>query len=98
MAPRKDPDGEPSGPGARGLDRKRIFESVYELLTDKRHYESMARAVNPYGDGRASERILEVITRWNQGERPWLTADKEFVPPPSVSGNTDSREGHPGFR
>ncbi|NCB51315.1 MAG: UDP-N-acetylglucosamine 2-epimerase (non-hydrolyzing) [Clostridia bacterium] len=32
-----------------------------ELLTDKNKYEAMARAVNPYGDGRACPRIADAI-------------------------------------
>jgi UDP-N-acetylglucosamine 2-epimerase (non-hydrolysing) len=32
-----------------------------ELLTDKAAYEKMAKARNPYGDGRASERIADAI-------------------------------------
>lgn len=41
-----------------GHDRKRIVEAAAHLLTDRAHYERMSRAVNPYGDGRASERIV----------------------------------------
>ena len=32
-----------------------------ELLSDKTAYEKMAKAVNPYGDGFASERIVKAI-------------------------------------
>ncbi len=31
------------------------------LLTDREKYDKMAKAVNPYGDGRASKRIAEAI-------------------------------------
>jgi UDP-N-acetylglucosamine 2-epimerase (non-hydrolysing) len=41
-----------------GTDRRRIVDSVHELLTDPRAHAAMAGAVNPYGDGHASERIL----------------------------------------
>lgn len=44
-----------------GTDRKRIVDEVSRLIEDASHYESMARAHNPYGDGRASERILQAI-------------------------------------
>ena len=41
------------------------FEDVYEearkLLVDRREYAKMAQAKNPYGDGRASERIVDAI-------------------------------------
>ncbi len=42
-----------------GPHRDRIVERVRHLLADRDLYESMARARNPYGDGRASMRIVE---------------------------------------
>ena len=44
-----------------GTDEKRIFDSVTELLHDETAYDEMANAVNPYGDGRASERTVAAI-------------------------------------
>lgn len=44
-----------------GVDRDVIFNMTDELLTDKEEYDKMAKAVNPYGDGRASERIVSAI-------------------------------------
>lgn len=44
-----------------GTDRKRIFESVSEVLCDESRYLAMSRIGNPYGDGRASERIAGVL-------------------------------------
>lgn len=41
-----------------GHDREAIVSAASRLLTDRVHYERMARAVNPYGDGHASERIV----------------------------------------
>lgn len=41
-----------------GTDENRIVDAVDTLLTDPAAYASMAQAVNPYGDGRACERIL----------------------------------------
>jgi len=41
-----------------GSSRKRIVSEVSRLLDDKDAYERMARAVNPYGDGHAAERIV----------------------------------------
>jgi UDP-N-acetylglucosamine 2-epimerase len=46
-----------------GVSRREIYEMTRELLTDQGAYERMARAVNPYGDGRACERIIEAIKR-----------------------------------
>ncbi|TFH57450.1 non-hydrolyzing UDP-N-acetylglucosamine 2-epimerase [Glutamicibacter arilaitensis] len=44
-----------------GTDEKRIFDSVTELLHDEAAYNEMANAVNPYGDGKASERTVAAI-------------------------------------
>lgn len=44
-----------------GTDRKLIVDSANELLNNKKAYEKMAQAANPYGDGKASGRIVEHI-------------------------------------
>jgi UDP-N-acetylglucosamine 2-epimerase (non-hydrolysing) len=44
-----------------GTDRARIVAAASELLTSPEAYARMANAVNPYGDGRASERILTAL-------------------------------------
>ena len=44
-----------------GPDRDRIVEETERLLYDRGEYMRMARAVNPYGDGKAAERIVEAI-------------------------------------
>jgi len=44
-----------------GTDRARIVEWTARLLDDPKEYDAMARAVNPYGDGLASKRIVEAI-------------------------------------
>jgi UDP-N-acetylglucosamine 2-epimerase (non-hydrolysing) len=44
-----------------GNEEQPIYEMATELLTDRVAYETMAKASNPYGDGRASERICEAI-------------------------------------
>lgn len=41
-----------------GTDKDRIVSETARLLTDSNEYERMARAVNPYGDGQASHRIV----------------------------------------
>ncbi len=41
-----------------GTNRQRIVEATARLLEDRAEYERMSRAINPYGDGRASERIV----------------------------------------
>ncbi|WP_068622544.1 non-hydrolyzing UDP-N-acetylglucosamine 2-epimerase [Paenibacillus tuaregi] len=44
-----------------GTDEEKVYERTRTLLTDTAVYESMSRAANPYGDGKASERIVNAI-------------------------------------
>jgi UDP-N-acetylglucosamine 2-epimerase (non-hydrolysing) len=44
-----------------GTDRQKIVAIAHQLLTDKPAYEAMTRAHNPYGDGKAAERIVAQI-------------------------------------
>lgn len=44
-----------------GTDYDMIVNEVSALLDDKAHYDKMSKAVNPYGDGKACERILTFI-------------------------------------
>ena len=44
-----------------GTQVKRIVSETLRLFDDTVAYEQMARAVNPYGDGEAAKRIVEVL-------------------------------------
>ncbi len=44
-----------------GTDQKNIAEITLSLLEDSALYEKMSKSVNPYGDGKASERITDVL-------------------------------------
>jgi UDP-N-acetylglucosamine 2-epimerase (non-hydrolysing) len=44
-----------------GANPVRIVEETFRLLDDDDHYQAMSRAHNPFGDGKASERIVEVL-------------------------------------
>ena len=44
-----------------GTDEEKILANVEELLTDDGAYREMARAINPYGDGKAAVRIRKVL-------------------------------------
>jgi len=44
-----------------GTDKARIVNEVNNLLTNAEEYQSMSRAHNPYGDGKACERIVAKI-------------------------------------
>jgi UDP-N-acetylglucosamine 2-epimerase (non-hydrolysing) len=60
-----------------GTSTRRILETAETLLHDDVRYQAMARAENPYGDGRATERVVAAL-RYHFGlsaERP-----QPFVP------------------
>jgi UDP-N-acetylglucosamine 2-epimerase (non-hydrolysing) len=44
-----------------GTDPHQIHSEAMRLLRDRGHYDRMSRAHNPFGDGHASERILDVL-------------------------------------
>lgn len=44
-----------------GTEEETIYNNFKRLLDSKEAYESMAHANNPYGDGRASERIADIL-------------------------------------
>ena len=44
-----------------GSDQDNIIKEVQKLLNDKSEYQKMSKAHNPYGDGNASEKILNIL-------------------------------------
>lgn len=46
-----------------GTNEENIYQEVKKLLTDKTEYDKMSKAANPYGDGQASERIVDAIIK-----------------------------------
>jgi UDP-N-acetylglucosamine 2-epimerase (non-hydrolysing) len=53
-----------------GTDEERIVREVQRLLHDQPHFDSMANAVNPYGDGKAAERTVAAMAKlMNVGSR-----------------------------
>lgn len=44
-----------------GMYKDSIIDNVKKLLTDRALYDSMSKAGNPYGDGKAGERIVKAI-------------------------------------
>ncbi len=78
-----------------GTDPDAIVEHVEELLADEHAYRRMATAVNPYGDGRASERIAEVLRNWRTG-RALLSKNRAFlaaIAPDAKSAGTPNKIG-----
>jgi len=65
-----------------GMSREGIVREAERLLNDREEYKQMSEGENPYGDGKASERIVEAITRWHRGVTPLLDPVKEFKLPP----------------
>ncbi len=44
-----------------GVEQETIYQMANELLRDAAAYQKMSKAVNPYGDGQASRRIVEAL-------------------------------------
>lgn len=49
-----------------GIEEKQIITEAAKLIEDPAEYEKMAYAVNPYGDGKACERIAARILDWKE--------------------------------
>ena len=46
-----------------GVEQKNIYDNAKDLLDNEDEYYHMAHAVNPYGDGHASERIVDLLVK-----------------------------------
>lgn len=55
-----------------GINEETIYQNAATLLTDPVEYSKMAKAVNPYGDGHASERIVKAILDWKMNKCNYL--------------------------
>lgn len=51
-----------------GTDKDVVYAETKRLLTDQSAYDAMSNAVNPYGDGKASQRIVQAILYAFAGE------------------------------
>lgn len=47
-----------------GVNQNTIYEGARELMTSKSLYQSMSQAINPFGDGHAATKIVEVIEQF----------------------------------
>ena len=52
-----------------GTEIKSIFSEAHKLLVNYEEYSKMSKAVNPYGDGHASERIVDIIQKYFRGTK-----------------------------
>ena len=44
-----------------GVEYENVYKEITNILNDKREYDKMSNAVNPYGDGKACDRIIDFI-------------------------------------
>jgi len=52
-----------------GVDEESIYAIANRLIHDEVEYAKMAHAINPYGDGYASEKIVKEIIKWKDNNR-----------------------------
>ena len=50
-----------------GTNMKAIIDAISSLLSDDESYKTMANAVNPYGDGKASGRVISLFNQFLSG-------------------------------
>ena len=55
-----------------GTEKDVVYRETKRLLTDRHAYDTMSNAINPYGDGKASQRIVQAILRDFGGEETVL--------------------------
>ena len=48
-----------------GTKSQDVYDSIISLLDDKNLYEEMSKAVNPYGDGHAAKKIVDILEKMN---------------------------------
>lgn len=53
-----------------GTDRETIVKETQKLLEDNAAYKKMSIAHNPYGDGKASERIVDILYSYTESRLP----------------------------
>jgi len=61
-----------------GTSRAAIVREASDILASTVVYRTMSEGQNPYGDGRASGRIVQSLSRWLKGELPVLDSSHQF--------------------
>lgn len=61
-----------------GTTREAIVREANDILSSTVVYRTMSEGSNPYGDGRASQRIVESLWRWMNGATPVLDLSEQF--------------------
>jgi UDP-N-acetylglucosamine 2-epimerase (non-hydrolysing) len=49
-----------------GTNQQKIIDEATILLDSQDAYSAMARAINPYGDGKAASRIQKMISEFGE--------------------------------
>lgn len=52
-----------------GVEEDNVAAAGERLLTDAALYHQMSHAINPYGDGHTSQRIVQIILDWGRERR-----------------------------
>ncbi len=78
-----------------GVSVQAIVEGVAQLLTDPAEYASCQVDNNPYGDGRAAERIVDLMLQMETGNGSGLVSTNS---PPAVSGKPSAETRRKAFR
>jgi UDP-N-acetylglucosamine 2-epimerase (non-hydrolysing) len=63
-----------------GTDKDRIIQTVRNITEDEKLYQKMSQAENPYGDGKTSERIVDIISLAYDNDKLKIT------PPENIGG------------
>jgi len=61
-----------------GTSREAIVKEASDILGSTVVYRTMSEGQSPYGDGRASARIVQSLSRWLNGATPILDASEQF--------------------
>lgn len=61
-----------------GTEAKDIVISASELLSNSTAYQTMATAINPFGDGQASVRILQIVTDFFSQSDAYTSSSREL--------------------
>jgi UDP-N-acetylglucosamine 2-epimerase (non-hydrolysing) len=69
-----------------GTRKDDIVQAVTQVLTDPHIYRTMSSGPNPYGDGKASQRIVNTLLNWNAAISPLLSPEQTFsLKPPTAT-------------
>ncbi|MDD4036462.1 MAG: UDP-N-acetylglucosamine 2-epimerase (non-hydrolyzing) [Bacilli bacterium] len=58
-----------------GTDYNNVYKSIKNILDNKKEYKKMTKAINPYGDGNASKKIVEIIDEIYSGYKVYNDID-----------------------